>query len=281
MSLASEIERLTADRDSIRTKLVNLGLSSNTDKLDALTNAISGITNRGAVSPTALNPGGSYTVPAGYHNGSGKVTARSLVTQEKTITPTKSAQTVTPDNGKDGLSKVTVNAIPAAYQDVTSVTAVDTDVLKDKKFVNSSGTVVTGSMVNNAAVTGSVGVGGSYTVPAGYHNGSGKVSGPTAVAKTITLTAAQTGNSTHTYNAAISTVTVNASNVYSKGMADGQAAVVSAVAVYTNTSSLYGKTLTVNNSSGTQVASATLNSSTGKALVTLPAAGTYTFTVTY
>ena len=34
--------------------------------------------NRGAVSAT-INPGGSYTIPAGYHNGSGKVTANSVI----------------------------------------------------------------------------------------------------------------------------------------------------------------------------------------------------------
>ena len=34
------------------------------------------MTNRGAVSKS-LNPGSSYTIPAGYHNGSGKVTANS------------------------------------------------------------------------------------------------------------------------------------------------------------------------------------------------------------
>lgn len=34
------------------------------------------MTNRGAVSPSKLAPGGSYTIPAGYHNGSGKVTAK-------------------------------------------------------------------------------------------------------------------------------------------------------------------------------------------------------------
>lgn len=38
------------------------------------------MTNRGAVSQ-ALNCGGSYTIPAGYHNGSGKVTANSLASQ--------------------------------------------------------------------------------------------------------------------------------------------------------------------------------------------------------
>ena len=41
--------------------------------------------NRGAVSAT-LDPGGSYTVPAGYHNGSGKVTAKSLKTVTVSIT---------------------------------------------------------------------------------------------------------------------------------------------------------------------------------------------------
>jgi hypothetical protein len=41
----------------------------------SLSNAEGTMTNRGAVSQS-LNPGGSYTVPAGYHNGSGKVTAK-------------------------------------------------------------------------------------------------------------------------------------------------------------------------------------------------------------
>ena len=34
------------------------------------------MTNQGAVSPGKLSPAGSYTIPAGYHNGSGKVTAK-------------------------------------------------------------------------------------------------------------------------------------------------------------------------------------------------------------
>lgn len=38
------------------------------------------MTNRGAVS-ASLNCGGSYTIPAGYHNGSGNVTANSLASQ--------------------------------------------------------------------------------------------------------------------------------------------------------------------------------------------------------
>lgn len=39
------------------------------------------MTNNGAVSPTALSAGGSYTVPEGYHNGSGVVSAKTLASQ--------------------------------------------------------------------------------------------------------------------------------------------------------------------------------------------------------
>lgn len=49
--------------------------------------------NRGAVSQK-LSINGSYTIPVGYHNGSGKVT-QSVPTQGgKTVTPTGSTQTV-------------------------------------------------------------------------------------------------------------------------------------------------------------------------------------------
>lgn len=48
---------------------------------DAKTKRTGMMSNQGAVTPSGLNAGGSYTIPAGYHNGSGKVTANSLAGQ--------------------------------------------------------------------------------------------------------------------------------------------------------------------------------------------------------
>ena len=53
-------------------------------------------------------------------------------------------------------------------------------VLSGSTFSNSSGIGLTGTMANNGAISGSITTsGGSYTIQAGYHNGSGKITGPT------------------------------------------------------------------------------------------------------
>lgn len=102
--------------------------------------------NNGAVSGAISTKSGAYTVPQGYHDGSGKVqidsneqakliptNIREGVTilgvagamspqegekaQSKTVTPSAVKQTIVPDAGYTCLSSVTVNAIPYTESD--------------------------------------------------------------------------------------------------------------------------------------------------------------------
>lgn len=193
MSISTEISRLQADRNTIRAKLVELGMATGTDNLDKLATAIEGLIDQGAVS-VEVKEGESYTIPKGYHNGSGVVKGVSgggnYLLQEKTVTPTKKQQNITAGDGYYGLSSVTVNAIPDIYQDTSSVTAIAGDVLTGKIFVTSDGTVVTGNMTNNGAVSKILdGTTVSYTIPKGYHSGAGTVS-ISLETKTVTPTKA-------------------------------------------------------------------------------------------
>lgn len=212
MSVATEIARIQTDRNTIRNKLIDFGLAESTSNLDALATAVDGIINCGAVS-AQVQEGDTYTIPKGYHNGAGTVSGVSgggnYTLQSKTVTPTKKQQAITPDSGYYGLSDVTVGAIPEAYRDVSSVTAAAGDVLTGKIIVAADGTVTTGTMANNGAVSKTLTVEDpSYTVPKGYHAGTGTVS-ISMETKTVTpTTAQQTVNPTK--GKVLSAVTVNA-----------------------------------------------------------------------
>ena len=128
--------------------------------------------NNGAASKvlTAADP--SYTVPKGYHSGAGTV---SINPETKTVTPTTSQQTVSPAPGKV-LSSVTVNAIPAQYVDTSDATATAAQIL-DGATAYVDGDLVEGTMPNNGAVNKTLTAQEkSYTIPAGYHSGTGSVS---------------------------------------------------------------------------------------------------------
>lgn len=205
MSIATEITRIQGLRDDLRTKLVGMNLASSGDDLEACVTAVEGIADNGAVSGNISAVAQQYTIPAGYHNGQGKVqiaaaeqakiiesniksgvsilgvigsyAGEGVNLQEKTVTPTKQSQNIVADEGYDGLSAVTVNPIPSNYADVSGVTATAADVLANKVFVTAAGQETAGTMVNNGAAAGTIDgmVATSYTIPAGYHNGSGTV----------------------------------------------------------------------------------------------------------
>lgn len=214
MSIATQLQRIQESRDTLRAKAIDLGIAQSTALLDELATAYEAIENRGAVS-VEVKEGETYTIPKGYHNGSGTVSGvaggGNYTLQSKTVTPTKQQINVVPDEGKYGLSDVTVAAIPEIYQDVSSVTAGAADVLATKVFVTSDGSVTTGTMVNNGAVKKTLDVASenntSYVIPKGYHNGEGSVNIVSETKEATPTKSAQ--NITPTNGKVLSNVTVN------------------------------------------------------------------------
>lgn len=131
----------------------------------------------GAVSGTISAKEGTVSVPEGYTPGgtvgisstekqkiiAGNIrsgvtilgvagsmsTTEGVNAQAKSVTPTKSAQTVTPDSGYNYLSSVEVAAIPAAYITTTDANAAATDIMSGKTaYVN--GKKITGSHTDPA-----------------------------------------------------------------------------------------------------------------------------------
>lgn len=90
------------------------------------------------------------------------------------------------------------------------------DVLSGKTFANANGDAYTGTMTNRGAVSQTINPGGSYTIPAGYHNGSGKVTA-NKNQNSRTYTFGSTNGATVDLGVNNTYRYVNATNVYNKG----------------------------------------------------------------
>jgi hypothetical protein len=139
-------------------------LAGKTFSSDTDTGLSGTMTDNGAVSQS-LGINGTYTIPAGYHNGSGKITQSVTTKTAATYSPSTSAQTISAGQYLSGDQTIAA----------TTGTAAAAEVLSGKTFNSANGIGLAGTMTNNGAVSQSLGINGSYTIPAGYHNGSGKV----------------------------------------------------------------------------------------------------------
>ena len=101
-------------------------------------------------------------------------------------------------------------------------------ILKDYKAY-SKGKLVTGTMANNGAVSTTLNCGQSYTIPTGYHNGSGKVTANSLASQTQATATANNLSSGVTAWVNGQKITGNGTDVnnsYNNGYSSGQAASV-------------------------------------------------------
>lgn len=174
------------------------------------TGATGGIQTRSASSET-ISTARSYD--AGYYPNGWTVTPNGgsePTLQEKSVTPTTSAQEVTPDSGYDGLSKVSVGAIQTQTKSATPKVSQQTIAPDSGKYLTS----VTVEAIPNQRTASSETISEAKTYQAGYYPASWTVTPdggtPTLQEKTVAPTASSQEVTPDANYDGLSKVTVNA-----------------------------------------------------------------------
>ena len=159
--------------DAIASKVLE-GMSFYTT--DPTTKVIGTMSNVGPIN-MVLDAGETYTIPEGYHSGTGKVSSKALPVQtegtaeESDILISKTAWV----NGEKiiGTLELLGDAQPS-------------EVVAGKKYYSDNAkNILTGEMVNNGSINVTISAGEKYYVDAGYHNGYGTVTAKDLASQTI------------------------------------------------------------------------------------------------
>lgn len=168
-------------------------------EIDEITGGSGGGGSSVTVEPLSVTSNGTYTAPSGsaYSPVTVNVPTPAPSLQSKSVSPTELQQTVTPDSAYDGLSQVTVDAIPSDYV----------------------GTAIAGRESLDLIVSGD-----TVTVPAGYYasQASASVDGGTAGTPTATKGAVSS------HSVTVTPSVTNATGYITGGTKNGTAVTVSA-----------------------------------------------------
>lgn len=145
-------------------------VQSRLNKTEGVFGAIKGITDSAEVADSSILPTSKALnqVFQSVSNGK-KVIASAITDRGITTAPDATFQVMAKNIGN--LSRSTGNATTA-------------QVLAGYTFSNATSTGLTGTMANRGAVKSSLNAGQSYTVPAGYHNGTGRIAANTLASQT-------------------------------------------------------------------------------------------------
>ena len=181
MSIATQIERLQGVRDQIRTKMVSLGLSENTDLLQNLADDLDGVNKVSPANNGTTDPGSSYTnvdtlsrststryikVPKGYNDADRKFTVSGVANGS-----VSAATTTDPGTGYSNQTTVTPSGTSAQYVKITAGYLPNSKITVSKMAAGSYSASVASHTTSNAtassSVTGSVTNIATTTKPSG------------------------------------------------------------------------------------------------------------------
>lgn len=209
---------IAGDTPTYQSKTVFPSTSVQTVTADSGYDALSDVTVNAIQTETkSVTANGTYNPTSGKYFSSVTVDVPSETfnTQTKTVTPTESTQTISPDNGYDGLSQITVNPIPSNYvgSGITTKSAATITPSTSVQTAVSAGTYVTGDIKVAAMTNGEL---NTPTVSAsGLVTASIKTSGHLDTSKTSTLQLTTKGATTITPSTSVQTVV--ASGTYTAG----------------------------------------------------------------
>jgi hypothetical protein len=161
-----------------------------------------------AVPSISVNETGLITATSnqddGYVEGGLESATEQIPTRgAQTITPGTTAQTIQPNVYLTGAQTIQgdENLVPGNIKENVSIFGVTgtyegallpslsspgdaPDLLSGKQLIDESGDIVNGSMANQGAISRNLDAGASYTIPSGYHNGSGTVTANSLASQT-------------------------------------------------------------------------------------------------
>lgn len=167
---------ISGDTPTYQSKTVSPSTSVQTVTADSGYDALSDVTVNAIQTETkSVTSNGTYNPTSGKYFSSVTVNVPSETfnTQTKTVTPTESTQTISPDDGYDGLSTVTVNPISSTYVGSSVPTKGATTITpsSSSQTAISSGTYATGDITVSAVPTEtkSITANGTYTPSSGKY----------------------------------------------------------------------------------------------------------------